>query len=306
MYYVIGIDGGGTKTAFALADTHGSILTQTVLPSISYREHGMEQVAKRLHEGVEWVIRSAGVQEAQVKTAAVGLPGFGENAREDLALEALVKSVFPQMETVIVNDAQNAFYGALAGEAGINIVAGTGSIAYGEDGKGGRARSGGWSERFSDEGSCYWLGKKAMGLFCKEADGRAVKGPLYHILSNELGLKDELSFIEMVEREILPIRSEVARFQKYLLQAAKQEDREAQALYEEACRELTLLAVGVKRQLTFDGEVTVSLTGGLTNAAEFVEGPLRRLLAQEGMRYRPCQGSPLEGAVRIACRYANP
>ena len=46
MKYVIGVDGGGTKTAFALADLQGQILAQTVLPSISYREHGMEKLGK--------------------------------------------------------------------------------------------------------------------------------------------------------------------------------------------------------------------------------------------------------------------
>lgn len=305
MKYVIGVDGGGTKTAFALADISGSILSQTLLPSISYREHGMEKVASRLQEGICYLLDSAGIEETQVAVAAVGVPCYGENAQEDVVLERTIQSVFPGIRKMIVNDAQNAFYGALSCCSGINIVAGTGSIAYGEDGKGGSARSGGWSERFSDEGSCYWLGKMTMGLFCKEADGRAPKGPLYYILADALQLKDDMSFIEIMESRILPIRSEVAQFQKYLLQAAKQGDEAARSLYVEACRELTLLAVGVKRQLNFEGSVSVSLTGGLTYAGEFVEAPLSRMLALHGMLYQPCEGSPLEGAVRLACKNAK-
>lgn len=305
MKYVIGVDGGGTKTAFALADLQGQILAQTVLPSISYREHGMEKVAARLREGVAWLLAETGIQREQILVAAVGVPCYGENAQEDVVLEGTVRGALEEIRTVIVNDAQNAYYGALSCRSGINVVAGTGSIAYGEDGNGSSARSGGWSERFSDEGSCYWLGKMAMGLFCKEADGRAPKGALYHILTENLNLADDMSFIEVVERDVLPMRSEVARFQKYLLQAAKQGDKAAKDLYLQACRELASLAAGVKNQLHFEGAIQVSLTGGLIHAAEFVEEPLRAMLAEQGMTYIPCEGSPLQGAVLLACKYAK-
>ena len=305
MKYVIGVDGGGTKTAFALADLQGRILAQTELPSISYREHGMEKVASRLREGVACLLEETGIKREQILVAAVGVPCYGENAQEDVVLAHTVRNALEGICAVIVNDAQNAYYGALSCRSGINVVAGTGSIAYGEDENGGSARSGGWSERFSDEGSCYWLGRMAMGLFCKEADGRAPKGALYHILTENLKLADDMSFIEVVERDILPVRSEVARFQKYLLQAAEQGDEAAKDLYLQACRELASLAAGVKKQLHFAGVVQVSLTGGLIHAAAFVEKPLRKMLAEQGMEYVPCEGSPLQGAVLLACKHVE-
>ena len=305
MKYVIGVDGGGTKTAFALADLQGKILCQIVLPSISYREHGMERVSTCLREGVAWLLNAASASAAQVVTAAVGVPCYGENPQEDLVLEHTVQEALGQIPVVIVNDAQNAYYGALSCGCGINVVAGTGSIAYGEDENGRSARSGGWSERFSDEGSCYWLGRMTMGLFCKQADGRLPKAALYHILTEALSLKNDMEFIEVVEQRILPIRSEVAQFQKYLLQAAKAGDVSARELYVQACRELTQLAMGVKNQLDFQSPVNVSLTGGLSHAEEFVAESLRRMLAEAGMVYVPCMSSPVEGAVLLACRHAQ-
>lgn len=300
MRYVIGVDGGGTKTAFALADPQGNILAQTVLPSISYREHGLDAVCARLQAGVQVLLSDAGVELSQVASAAVGAPGYGENAVGDAALAKTVEKAFYGIPTALVNDAQVACYGALSGRAGINIVAGTGSIAYGEDGKGGSARSGGWSEHFSDEGSCYWLGKMTMGLFCKEADGRAPKGALYHILCDTLSLRDDMSFISVMEAEYLPVRSKVAGLQRYLLRAARQGDSAAKGLYEDACRELTQLAVGIRAQLNFDGIIPVSLTGGLTHAGALVEAPLAAMLAREGMEYLRAEGSPLAGAVLLA------
>ena len=70
----------------------------------------------------------------------------------------------------------------------------------------------------------------------------------------------------------------------------------------QACRELAQLADAVRGQLRFPGEVPVSLTGGLTHCGTLVTKALKDILLEKGMAYRPCEGSPLEGAVRLACR----
>ena len=46
---------------------------------------------------------------------------------------------------------------------------------------------------FSDEGSCYWLGKKALELFSKESDGRVKKGKLLEIFRYNFNLKNDLT-----------------------------------------------------------------------------------------------------------------
>ena len=66
----------------------------------------------------------------------------------------------------------------------INILAGTGSMAISRNEEGQIIRCGGWSEFFSDEGSCYWLGIKALELFSKQADGRAEKSHLYKLIKD--------------------------------------------------------------------------------------------------------------------------
>ena len=51
-----------------------------------------------------------------------------------------------------------------------NIVAGIGSICYGER-NGAIARCGGWGELFSDEGSAYWIACRGLNLFSRMSDG---------------------------------------------------------------------------------------------------------------------------------------
>ena len=299
MKYVIGIDGGGTKTAFVLADLKGNILTEEILPSISYRECGFAAVEQRLREGIRKVLGNNFVND--IYHVTIGAPGYGENLDGDVLLQEAVQNVLPTVPFTLVNDAEIACWGALSGRPGINVVAGTGSIAFGRDQDGNVARSGGWSEHFSDEGSCYWLGKQAMALFCKEADGREKKAELYEIFSRELKLQKDMDFISVMEKIYLPERSSVAGLQRFLLQAAQAGDIAAQELYTQAAQELCSLAVGVRNQLDFDGNICVSLTGGLLHSAEFVEKPLSSFLEDANMEYCHCEGSPLQGAVLLAC-----
>ncbi len=77
--------------------------------------------------------------------------------------------------------------GSLACRDGISVVAGTGSIAYGER-LGARARCGGWGEIFSDEGSAHWIACRGLDLFARMSDGRATRGPLYQLMRERLGL----------------------------------------------------------------------------------------------------------------------
>lgn len=302
MQYIIGVDGGGTKTAFALATTDGAVLRTLELDSTSYREHGIEKVIQRLEEGVVTLLQEVGAARTELVQLAIGAPGFGENARQDAVLEQNVTAHFAPIPVHLCNDAVVAYYGALEGRPGINLVAGTGAIAYGENAVGANARSGGWSEHFSDEGSCYWLGKMAMGLFCKEADGRKPKAALYEIFRREFALEDDMSFIAVMEQQYLPYRKKVASLQRFLLEAARQGDDAAAELYTQACAELAQMAVGIRRQVEFDGICPVSLTGGITHAGALVWEPLSRMLEQHGMKLVPGAGSPVEGAAILAAR----
>ena len=78
--------------------------------------------------------------------------------------------------------------GRSAGEDGINIVAGTGSIGYGER-RGKTARAGGWGEVFGDEGSAYWIAVQGLNVFTRMSDGRLPKGSLHAAFTASLRLE---------------------------------------------------------------------------------------------------------------------
>lgn len=300
MRYYIGADGGGTKTAFALADENARILSRVDAPGSSYKMYGLDAVLERLRSGVDDCLAGAGIKAGKLAGLCLGMPCYGENPEADARLKAGADVLFSPAPVLLVNDAEVGWAGSLSCRAGINIVAGTGSIAFGRDGRGAFARSGGWNEFFGDEGSCYWVGRYTMELFSKQADGRIPRGALYELIRREFSLDSDFAFLDRMEQNYQPLRDRVAGLQLLTEQAARAGDASCVALYEKAAQELALIVAGVKNQLSFAGETRVSYSGGLFRAGELVLTPFTDLLTRLDCVLQHPEQDPLTGAVLLA------
>ncbi len=132
------------------------------------------------------------------------------------------------------NDMVCGWAGALAGADGINIVSGTGSIAYGEF-AGRNARAGGWGELFSDEGSSYWLAREGLRLFARMSDGRSPRGSLYEHVRRHFSLRSDLDLCAAIYGKIAAQRSQFAQLSRLVIVAAKDGDRAALGPHRERC-----------------------------------------------------------------------
>ncbi len=298
----LGIDGGGTKTAAKLVDETGKTLAAAAGAGISYRHHGEGAVLSTLRELGKTCAQQAKTDIGAFGGVCVGLPLYGEDAAMDSKVAGDIAEIFPAVH--VVNDVQVAWAGSLGCAPGINVVAGTGSIAFGCNEAGQTARSGGWSEHFSDEGSGYWLGLKGMQLFSKQADGRLPRGALYTMVRAAYGLADDFEFVAVAQEELLPHRHKTAAFQKLLYEAAAAGDATVPPLYAEAARELADMALAVKDALSFEAEpVPVSYSGGIFKAGQLILPPYEQHLRENGMRLQEPLFAPVEGAVLLAARH---
>lgn len=306
MKYFLGIDGGGTKTAFLLVDAHGRECASITADGGSWRDLGLESVLNNIRENVTSCLIQAGISGHEVCGAAIGLPCFGESPMEDQNIEKRVKDLFPEFPIYITNDVEVGWAGSLGLAPGINIVAGTGSIAFGRNDSGETARSGGWSCFFGDEGSCYQLGRKTMELFSKQADGRIPKNKLYNLIIETFKLTNDFDFIDIMEQEYVGNRSKVASLQKILLQAAESGDESAIHLYQEAAGELALMIESVARKLSMTGKtLPVSWSGGLFHARKFVLPWLEQSVSMLGGSMAEPKFLPVQGAVLLSAeKYA--
>jgi N-acetylglucosamine kinase-like BadF-type ATPase len=198
--------------------------------------------------------------------------------------------------------------GALAGSDGINIVAGTGSIAYGELGSR-WARSGGWGELFSDEGSAYWIAREALTLFARMSDGREPRAALYHLIRDRFQLKEDLDLCSVVYGPPLMSRSKLAALTPLVAQAAREGDIGARRLFALAAEHLASIVHAVHDQLHVPPGmiVPVSYSGGMFKLNELVKSPLEAALGAGDRHYRflAPRLPPVAGAALYAARLAG-
>jgi N-acetylglucosamine kinase-like BadF-type ATPase len=304
----LGVDGGGTKTAFALIDSTGRVLARHQDSSAYYIEVGMAGVAAMLARGCNAVFAAAGVTAADVSFAFFGLPAYGEDRTIVPLLDALPRAVLGHDRYLCGNDMVCSWAGSLACADGISVIAGTGSMAYGEV-AGRRARAGGWGELFSDEGSAHWIARAGLGLFSRMSDGRASRGPLYQLVRDRLALQQDLDLCQVVYGELKGERSRIAALSRLVSEAAALGDQQAQAIIDAAAAELAALVDAVRSALGIEAgqDVAVSCTGGLFGADGPLHAPFAQALAARGAAYRlaPPRLAPVIGAALYAARSAG-
>jgi N-acetylglucosamine kinase-like BadF-type ATPase len=281
----LGVDGGGTKTRFALVDGDGALAASHEGPSSYHLQVGIDGVRGVLADGLAALFEQAGVDGHAVTHAFFGLPAHGEDDAARVLLDAMPERLLGHRRYRCGNDMVCAFAGSLAGEDGINLVAGTGSIGYGER-RGRSARAGGWGEIFGDEGSAYWIAVQGLNIFTRMSDGRLPKGSLHAAFRHSLDLTADLDICAAVMNA--RTRERIAAMSRIVARAAQDGDCWAVRILDDAARELAAVAEAVRQALKFDPDeiVPLSCSGGVFNAGALILDPLKRHLEQKSATYR--------------------
>lgn len=300
----LGVDGGGTKTAFVLIDQNGNILAEHEEPTCYHIQVGIEETQKVLLGGIVNTLNKAGKSVGDLTFAFLGLPAFGEDREMDKAVGAIPSNILSKSIYHCDNDMVNGWAAAFGGSDGINIVAGTGSIAYGVKAEL-TARCGGWGELFSDEGSAYWIGTKLLNVFSQMSDGRLAKGPLYNIVKQELNIEQDLDIMALVLSKWQGERSKIAGLSRFVPIAIEHGDEMAKSIMQQAGAELARIIDSVKTTLAFPDKkpVHVSYSGGVFRSKELLLNPMIEALSQYSSNYviSPPAYSPVVGAALYAC-----
>jgi N-acetylglucosamine kinase-like BadF-type ATPase len=260
----LGVDGGGSKTAFALIDHTGRVLARATAPTSYYFNDGFEVVERVLAQGVTDVCGQVGIAPADIHAAFFGIPGYGEASDDIARLDAVPAGVLGHDRYSCDNDMVCGWAGSLACEDGINVISGTGSMTYGER-QGVGHRVGGWGELFGDEGSAYWIATQALNAFSRMSDGRMARSALHSRIAERLDLAGDLDVVSLVIDKWSGNRTSIAALATTVCQAARDGDTMAQRILAEAIDELVVLIETTRTAVGFtDGEVVpVSYSGGM-------------------------------------------
>lgn len=252
MRWVIGVDGGGTRTGAALADMAGKVWARTTGESTNPYLHPMEAVERNFRDLVDDLLRAVGGAPTDVAGVCLGLSGCDRPADKE-AVEAMVHRVLPGARAIACNDALVALVGGCGELSGIVVISGTGSIAYGFTPDGRSCRSGGYGQWLGDEGSGHEIARRGLIAVMRAADGRGAPTALTELVFEHLGLKDHMGLMPW-SREHGPDKAAVAALAPLVFEAASRGDAVALEIIDWAAEELALAAQAVARRLWPGGE----------------------------------------------------
>jgi N-acetylglucosamine kinase-like BadF-type ATPase len=218
--------------------------------------------------------------------------------------EPLIRELATAEHYLITHDAWVALAGATAGEPGIAVIAGTGSIAFGRNRDGRTARAGGWGYMFGDEGSAFDIARQALRAALREEEGWGPPTALRRTLLDAMGAANANDLLHGCYAGDFS-RDRVAGIAPLIEGAAAAGDPIAQDILKGAAHSLAILAAAVRGQLFQPDEpVLVSYCGGVFRSQELRERfrmlvQLTELNRAAPPRYGPAAGALLE-AYRIA------
>ena len=306
----LGVDGGGSKTAFAVIDGDRRVLARATAPSCYYFTEGLNVVERVLAQGLADVCAKAGLEPADLDMAFFGLPGYGESSDDVDQLAAIPGRVLGHDRYRCDNDMVCGWAGSLAGEDGINVISGTGSMTYGER-LGTGHRVGGWGELFGDEGSAYWVAAQGLNAFSRMSDGRVARTALYDLMRERLRLTSDLDAVGLIIEQWGGNRTSIAALATTVCEAARDGDDASLRILTAATDELATLVETTRVLIGFgdDDVVPVSYSGGMFSDDGYLalfRSALGRLSAQYDLRLPlldPAVGAALYAAKRSGPQY---
>jgi N-acetylglucosamine kinase-like BadF-type ATPase len=166
----LGVDGGQSHTEAVVADESGRVLGRGFGGASNHAEHpgGRERLRSAISQSVGQALEKAGLLPLAKTTFAAA--HFGMTGGADFK-EEIIREIVQTERSHVGHDAPTALFGATAGAPGIVVIAGTGSVVYGENASGAATQIGGLGYLFSDEGSGFWLAAQTVRLAIKEQDG---------------------------------------------------------------------------------------------------------------------------------------
>ncbi|MGL5196090.1 MAG: N-acetylglucosamine kinase [Chroococcales cyanobacterium] len=269
--WVLGIDGGGTKTVCLVMDETGTIAGRGEAGPSNYQTIGLAAAAESISQAIASAVDA--LPGIEIVGIGVGLAGVGRPADVQV-VQGLVAGLYQESPlpirwnlrsegVVVTHDCAIALVGGTGSASGVAIVAGTGSIAYGCNSQGESKRAGGWGYRFGDEGSGYQIAIAGLRAAARSHDGRGPQTLLTDAFLDYLNLNQLEDLIEVIYRRGWGV-TEIAALSPLVDGAAAAGDAIATQILEDAAAELALMTQTVASALfTPDQAFEVVTIGGV-------------------------------------------
>lgn len=225
--YLLGIDGGGTKTEFLLTDIDGNEIKRIFLGASNPVNIGIENTKEILKQGILQICSGVSLHDVSL---FAGLAGGKSGNNKDLINEFLSGFGFGAFDNG--SDTDNALEIALKGENGVAVIMGTGIVAFSQA-DGVRRRIGGWGYLIDRGGSGFAFGAHALESALKYIDKRGGSPLLLQLIEARLNAPLPDSIPEIYRGGA----AFVASFAPTVFEAYKKSDKEAERIIDTNARE---------------------------------------------------------------------
>jgi N-acetylglucosamine kinase-like BadF-type ATPase len=298
--YLLGVDGGATKTLAAVLDLQEQVLHVARAGPSNEDSVGAQAAVEALIAAADGAIAAAGIERADVGAAVLAIAGT--------STESIASNLRRRRDDgwIVVNDVVGAWATVNAGGDAVAAIAGTGSNVFGV-GPGGRSwRTGGWGHLLGDEGSGYWLGNESIRAALRDRDGSGPPTRLGEVASSFFGVADIEAVVTLVYSKPLS-KSEIAALAVETGKLADDGDEVARTLYEHGAELLGGQVAAVIEHAGLTGSFPVGLIGSAYKAGEVFIGPLRRRISESSpeAQIRRVEMAPVGGSLTLAARAAG-
>lgn len=301
--YFLGVDGGQSSTTAIVGDAEGRVLGIGRGGPCNHIKtgDGRAKFENAIGGCLRVAAQQAGLEVEGLEFEAACL-GFSGGPKDK---EALVRQLVRARAYEVTNDGIIALTGATAGEPGIIVVAGTGSIAFGRNAQGKTGRAGGWGYVYGDEGGGFDITREAVRACLRMEEGWGSATMLREMLLEATGSE---TANDMMHRFYTTdfTRPQIAAYSKVVDEAARAGDRVAVEILNRAAQQLAGFAMNVRSVLFGPEEISVVCPVGSVYRSEILQYRFQSLVELvEQNRYAAPKYGPASGALIQAWKMAG-
>ena len=301
---ILGVDGGGSKTAARIAaiDDQGLLhqLGEGFGGPSNVRAVGEAHAEINLDVAIDAAHREAGTANSTIEYAVLGLAGSSlPDVQSFIANWADHRGLANQVD--VVHDADPVLAVAAPKGSGIALIVGTGSVAIGADGSGERSVTGGWGHWFGDTGSGFDLGRRALAAVADAVDGVGPETALVEKILQRLRTDNPREILHKLGMAA-DVRREIAALAPTLLRVASGGDDVALRIVQDAADATARLVHATLRKLHLDPDTPLAVAGGIVCSNEMYRETLLNSVRSLGATPKAVVivDQPVEGCVLMA------
>lgn len=265
MKYYIGVDGGGTKTAFALFDENKNIIAEVETEGSNHEnlEGSFAQAAGIIVKGINALLEKAKITLADVDGILMGLAGIDHPYQHDAIQLELEKAGVTGCR--IYNDGFIVIKAGVGAGCGIGYNCGTGTCCNSLDSDGNMLQIGGFDVLSGDNGNGHWVGAQAFKIMYDELCLGKGKSSITEYMKEKAGITDRATLLDSIA--VLEGEDGEAFLRKLItsfFEAANNGDEAASAVIEEMAQRGADFICGHVNSMNFDCDViNVVLSGSV-------------------------------------------